>query len=48
MAIRFDYVDLNIVSLREAVMNHPTLKKNPFPLLSIATVYIILLTGGDL
>ena len=42
-AIGSDYVCLNALS--ETVMNHPKLKKIPFPLLSLATVYM--LTGGD-
>ena len=42
-AIGSEYVCLNNMS--EAVMNHPKLKRIPFPLLSLATVYI--LTGGD-
>ena len=42
-AIGSDYVCLNALS--ETVMNHPKLKKISFPLLSLATVYM--LTGGD-
>ena len=41
-AIGSDYVCLNALS--ETVMNHPKLKKIPFPS-SLATVYM--LTGGD-
>lgn len=42
-AIGSEYVSLNAIS--EAVMNHPKLKIIPFPLLTLATVYM--LTGGD-
>ena len=42
-AISSKYVSLNAIS--EAVMNHPKLKIIPFPLLTLATVYM--LTGGD-
>ena len=42
-AIGSEYVDLNAIS--EAVLNHPKLKRVPFPMLSLVAVYI--LTGGD-
>ena len=42
-AIGSEYVSLNAIS--EVVMNHPKLKRIPFPMLSLAAVYI--LTGGD-
>ena len=42
-AIGSEYVCLN--NMFEAVMNHPKLKRIPFPLLSLATVYILI--GGD-
>ena len=42
-AVWSEYISLNAIS--EAAMNHPKLKKIAFPLLTLATVYI--LTGGD-
>ena len=42
-AIGSEYVSLNAIS--EVLMNHPKLKRIPFPLLTFAAVYI--LTGED-